>query len=125
MYEDAVVVGDHGREESPPGYSHPGKGSGVEMGANGYAVRFTLTSSHYSISSLTTISKSQLDKKNNHDQDFPVTRRPSRRQQEKAPEGQAPHQPRHDDEDAEGDGGRVEGDAGPAPVESKFQEELG
>ena len=52
-----------------------------------------------------------------------VSRRPSQRQQEKAPEGQAP---RTVDTDAgpNADGGPSSEGAGPAPVESRFQESL-
>ena len=65
-----------------------------------------------------------------------VTRRPSKRQQEKAPEGRGPHAqtddtPAHADEHdgadaptSTGHANRAGGDAGPAPVESKFQEDL-
>jgi hypothetical protein len=83
----------------------------------------------------------QLEKKGHPDavSDGPganISRRPSKRQQEKAPEGRAPHVP-SDDVPAHGDQHEADapvssmnahkaggGDAGPAPVESKFQEEL-
>jgi len=61
-----------------------------------------------------------------------VTRKPSKRQQEKAPEGKEPHVHNSDDHDASGagagttNGGGADADAGegPAPVESRFQESL-
>jgi hypothetical protein len=35
LYQDAIVDEEG---ESPPGYSHPVKGNGIEMGANAFAV---------------------------------------------------------------------------------------
>ena len=58
-----------------------------------------------------------------------VARKPSKRQQEKAPEGQAPRMGDDADADADADGGSVTVNgsmnghgAGPAPSESKFKE---
>lgn len=90
---------------------------------------------------LTDIIHRQLEKKGHPDaaSDSPganVFRRASKRQQEKAPEGRDPHVP-SDDVPAHADQHEADapvssmnankpggGDAGPAPVESKFQEEL-
>ena len=45
-----------------------------------------------------------------------ISRRPSKRQQEKAPEGQAPH--------TVADQNLANAEAGPAPVESRFTEQV-
>ncbi|KAJ7597354.1 hypothetical protein C8J56DRAFT_919846 [Mycena floridula] len=68
--------------EHPPSYSHP-RDSGIQLGDNGYS----------------------LDKKDGAN----VSRRPSKRQMEKAPEGRAPH---------------VEAEAEAGPTDSKFKEVL-
>jgi hypothetical protein len=43
LYQDAVVDEDG---ESPPGYTHPVKANGIEMGPNGYAVSTPIFPSH-------------------------------------------------------------------------------
>ena len=56
-----------------------------------------------------------------------VVRRPSKRQQEKAPEGRAPHTHNvNADHEEEGQGADTPGQAapGPAPEESKFTEDV-
>lgn len=78
------------------------------------------------------VSLSQAEKKslvsgnvngNGHlNDDVTVSRRPSKRQQEKAPEGRLPHV--SDDPDATPTADVSEQDAGPAPAESRFSENL-
>ncbi|EIW83622.1 hypothetical protein CONPUDRAFT_80291 [Coniophora puteana RWD-64-598 SS2] len=124
LYQDAVVD-----DEEPPSYSHPAKGSGIELGHNGYPV----------------------EKGDHAHEGANVSRRPSKRQQEKAPEGRPPHTEEtgenldgtDDDADAQGaaptehdtegpgtNGATTRapstksGAPGPAPVESKFTEDL-
>jgi hypothetical protein len=115
LYQDAVVDEEG---EGPPGYSHPLKGNGIEMGANGYAAE-----------------KKSYPEATGDGAGANVSRRPSKRQQEKAPEGRTPHvhsddAPAHTEADGPTSVGgnhnnrAAGGDAGPAPVESKFQEDL-
>jgi len=98
--DDEVVGGYHsaaeGDESGLPSYSHP---NGAAAGTHGYPI----------------------DKKEGAD----LGRRPSKRQQEKAPEGQEPraHQAGNDDE-AAGSSSPGHGAPGPAPTESRFQESL-
>lgn len=118
VFQDAPTGDEEGA--GPPSYSHPTKE--FDYGANGYPVRSFLPSScHTLLTSFLVVL--QIDKKggNNGAADpttsggAGVTRKPSKRQQEKAPEGQAPHVP-PTDQDASA--------AGPAPAESKFTEGL-
>ncbi|KIJ62998.1 hypothetical protein HYDPIDRAFT_188870 [Hydnomerulius pinastri MD-312] len=126
VYQDAVVDEDEG----PPSYSHPAKNSGVEVGQNGYAPEKKTASLNN-------------DREDGANGGVDISRRPSQRQLEKAPEGRAPrahadHANTNDGSDAEGtaptehDSNKVvsaanehhSGAPGPAPVESKFTEEL-
>jgi len=117
LYQDAVVDEEG---DGPPGYSHP-KAGAIEMGPNGYV----------------------LEKKGQYETygdgaGVPISRRTSKRQQEKAPEGRAPHvsgpvapngnhntnthYPQADHHEVATDADtpqRAGGDAGPAPVEGR------
>lgn len=108
---------DSDEEAVPPSYSQQHKLPG-EYNTNGYPVRYPPSNL---INRLSTDIE-QVEKKhdlngtaNANGQGANVSRRHSKRQQEKAPEGQEPHVPADD-------GGA--GEAGPAPVESRFQEAL-
>lgn len=90
----------HDEEAVPPSYSHPEKGSGLEFGPNGYL----------------TEKKGGPNVNSSGDGANGISRRPSKRQQEKAPEGQAPH--------TVADQNLANAEAGPAPVESRFTEQV-
>ncbi|KAF9230179.1 hypothetical protein BU15DRAFT_69418 [Melanogaster broomeanus] len=115
IYQDAVVNED----EEPPLYSRPAKNSGMELRSNGYAIDKKA---------------GPLTSDDDHDDGGNVSRRLSQRQLEKAAEGRPPrshpgdaydHSHAHANEDFEGDGKEASSGApGPAPVESKFTEEL-
>ena len=135
LYQDAVVDEEG---EGPPGYSHPMKGNGIEMGANGYAVSVFAVSIFQAFtddSYLWQAEKKSYPEATGDGAGANVSRRPSKRQQEKAPEGRTPHVhsddvPAHTEADGPTSVGgnhnnrAAGGDAGPAPVESKFQEDL-
>ncbi|KAF7972243.1 hypothetical protein HWV62_18660 [Athelia sp. TMB] len=107
LYQDAEVNQEF---EGPPSYSHPVKAGGMEMGANGYPIEKKIHPEGHGGPAADPLNDSS------------VSRRPSKRQQEKAPEGQPPHV---NEDDAGGAAHSSTGtDAGPAPVESKFQEAL-
>jgi hypothetical protein len=102
LYQDAPSA-----DEDLPSYSHPAKDSGIRIGANGYAVHEKGSAKGVQLS------------------DPGVARKPSKRQQEKAPEGRAPH--RMPDEavpgsfidagaDADADAGGTDEDADAGPV---------
>ncbi|KAH9925504.1 uncharacterized protein B0H18DRAFT_1008778 [Fomitopsis serialis] len=105
VYEQARDMGEGDDEAGPPEYTHAGYTT--EFGPNGYPV----------------------DKKPHVDGHAAsgganVSRRPSKRQQEKAPEGKPPRVT-DDDEAAEGaNTNDAPSGAGPAPVESRFTEGL-
>ena len=68
----------------------------------------------------------QIDKKPHQDEvpnesGASVSRRPSKRQQEKAPEGRPPHMPT-EDEGREATMNEAPSEGGPAPAESRFTE---
>jgi len=67
VYESFGEGEDH-TDAAPPSYSRPGKDSGIEMGPDGYK-----------------------EKKGHNGGAVDLGRRPSKRQQEKAPEGRPPH----------------------------------
>ncbi|KAF8990774.1 hypothetical protein BDQ17DRAFT_342710 [Cyathus striatus] len=79
IYEDVM-------EDGPPGYHHPAHHEKVyagEVNQNGYLVDKKVLPGHYPEA---------------EQQGAPITRRPSKRQQEKAPEGRQPHMyPDHDE----------------------------
>ncbi|KAI0031133.1 hypothetical protein K488DRAFT_52764 [Vararia minispora EC-137] len=98
LYEEAREAGVEDSE--PPSYSHPERDSGIAMGENGY----------------------QIDSEPSGSDG--VRRRPSQRQQEKAPEGR---EPRIVDEDGAGPAEGLEahdGAGGQATTESRFREDL-
>lgn len=105
VYEQAREIGDGDDEAGPPEYTHAGYTT--DFGPNGYPV----------------------DKKPHVDGHATsgganVSRRPSKRQQEKAPEGKPPRVT-EEDEAAEGaNTNEVPSGAGPAPAESRFTEGL-
>lgn len=119
LYQDAEVNPEY---EGPPSYSHPIKAGGMEMGANGYPVEKKINP--YSEGANHNHNYASGDPNNTSS----VSRRPSQRQQEKAPEGRAPHvngeEHEHDHHADVARPASVGADAGPAPMESKFQEEL-
>ena len=87
LYQDEVVE----EGEGPPGYSHPIKANGIEMGPNGYIVSGVRL--HVRFCVILTSYIWQLDKKDaiGDGVGANVSRRPSKRQQDKVPEGHAPH----------------------------------
>ncbi|KAG1774529.1 hypothetical protein EV702DRAFT_1124635 [Suillus placidus] len=111
LYQDADAVVDDEDHKAPPSYSKPAKDSFNGAHQNGYAPDKRASSM-------------------SHD-DGTASSRPSKRQQEKAPEGRPLHD--HHVSDAVGQApseheerGSIpnSGEAGPAPVESKFTEDL-
>ncbi|KAL5525859.1 hypothetical protein ACEPAG_7196 [Sanghuangporus baumii] len=104
--QDTVAQED---ETVPPSYSQPQKGSAPELGPSGYLNE----------------KKTDPDANSNPNGEGAdgVSRRPSKRQQEKAPEGQTAHSV-NAGAGADADGGPSSEGAGPAPVESRFQESL-
>ncbi|TDL25559.1 hypothetical protein BD410DRAFT_784573 [Rickenella mellea] len=99
-------VAGHDDDTVPPSYSQPHKDSGIELGHNGYATEKPPLGQIADAANTT----------NSNGADG-VARRPSKRQQEKAPEGQAPRVVHDEDEPTTSSGA-----PGPAPAESKFTE---
>jgi len=106
IYEQArdLEDGEEG-EGGPPEYTHNAKE--LEYGANGYPVD----------------KKPRTDGTAN-DGGANVSRRPSKRQQEKAPEGQPPHVASDDEAGLAHQNEENGGGSGPAPAESRFTEVL-
>ncbi|PCH42709.1 hypothetical protein WOLCODRAFT_138045 [Wolfiporia cocos MD-104 SS10] len=101
VYEQAQEMGDED-EAGPPEYSHNARE--MEYGANGYPID----------------KKPRADGTGN---DGGITRRPSKRQQEKAPEGRPPHVAAHADDEATHDE-REDEPTAEAPADSRFTEAL-
>ncbi|ETW82528.1 hypothetical protein HETIRDRAFT_433553 [Heterobasidion irregulare TC 32-1] len=126
MYLEAREVGaGEDAETEPPSYSHPHRDSGIEVGHNGYAIDKKSGPERYTAGS---------PEPRAHDGSG-LGRRPSQRQQEKAPEGRAPHAGTLDDgagpaatEEGEAEPSQSHGGAasspGQAPIESRFTEGL-
>ncbi|KAG1822100.1 hypothetical protein EV424DRAFT_1511522 [Suillus variegatus] len=107
---DAVVDDDEEDHKTPPSYSNPAKNSFNGTHQDGYAPDKRASSI-------------------SHD-DSMASSRPSRRQQEKAPEGRPPHDHQSSNTVGQAPSEHDErgsmpknGEAGPAPVESKFNED--
>ncbi|KAG6816612.1 hypothetical protein H0H87_004618 [Tephrocybe sp. NHM501043] len=108
-YEQAGEEHEHDRELELPGYAKGTGGSGVEIGPNGYAiekksalpgsfpepnVNDTPTQAHPQPDESHPVPKPDVpddQDANTDDGEAYITRRPSQRQQDKAPEGWAPH----------------------------------
>ncbi|KAG2120224.1 hypothetical protein DEU56DRAFT_835703 [Suillus clintonianus] len=115
LYQDADAVVDDDDDDdeehiAPPSYSTPAKNSSNGTRQNGYAPEKRASSM-------------------SHD-DGTASSRPSKRQQEKAPEGRPPHGERSSDAAGQAPSEHGErasmpksGEAGPAPVENKFAED--
>ncbi|KAI0050471.1 hypothetical protein FA95DRAFT_1555591 [Auriscalpium vulgare] len=115
VYQEARDVGDD--ETEPPSYTHPNRDSTHEVGANGYINEKK---------GRMTPSPDPREGGSNG-----VSRRPSQRQQEKAPEGREPHAV--DDgagagpveaEEGASSSREPEPEPGQAPVESRFTENV-
>lgn len=115
IYQNAVDGLEHDGT-GPPSYSHPNNDSGYHIASNGYMVRTTYITPILIPLFLTILlqNEKKVDPSLNGE-GANLSRRPSKRQQEKAPEGQPPHMR----EDA---GEPSNGGAGPAPQESRFVE---
>ncbi|KAH9838758.1 uncharacterized protein C8Q71DRAFT_545553 [Rhodofomes roseus] len=104
VYEQARDIGEGEDDAGPPEYTH--EGYTTDFGPNGYPV----------------------DKKSHADDHASgganVSRRPSKRQQEKAPEGKPPHVASGDEAPEAAAANEVPSGAGPAPTESRFTEGL-
>ncbi|KAF8062554.1 hypothetical protein FPV67DRAFT_1783357 [Lyophyllum atratum] len=111
MYVEAIEAGE-GEDMHPPSYTHPEKHSGVEIGPNGFAIE----KKHAPPPEAPHVDAHVVVVGDDTGAGADVSRRPSKRQQEKAPEGRAPHA-------AQDDAAPLEGN-GPEPVESKFKEGL-
>ncbi|KAG1820831.1 uncharacterized protein BJ212DRAFT_1335757 [Suillus subaureus] len=112
LYEDAdAVVDDEEDHKDPPSYSNPARNSLNGTHQSGYAPDKRASSMSYD--------------------DGMASSRPSKRQQEKAPEGRPPHDQHVSDAAGQAPSDHEErssmpqsGEAGPAPMESKFTEDL-
>lgn len=113
LYEDADAAVDDEEEDHsvPPSYSNPARNSLNGIHQNGYSPDKRASSM-------------------SHDDNM-TSSRPSKRQQEKAPEGRSPHDQHTSDavgqapsEHDERDSMPKSGEAGPAPADSKFTEDL-
>ncbi|KAF4570956.1 hypothetical protein EYR36_001775 [Pleurotus pulmonarius] len=135
QHDDDDIYADADGADMPPSYSHPVKGQAIEMGPNGYALEKKAKTPPRATSE-------------DGGEGADLTRRVSKRQQEKAPEGRPPHTngdssapaadrvvtndnaSHHEEALPEAVGGDyahaddTANEAGPAPVESKFQERL-
>lgn len=101
LYDDARDMVHEERVTEPPSYGH-------EESMHGYGVSTSFFRIEIKINSLSDRSGKQDEKK--------MSRRPSRRQLEKAPEGRGPH--------PEVLQGSSMNGAGPAPAESRFHEDI-
>ncbi|KAI0058782.1 hypothetical protein BV25DRAFT_1810259 [Artomyces pyxidatus] len=108
-YMEAREAGGEGEDETePPSYTHPARHSDIAIGQNGY-----------------TKGRSTPSPESNG-----INRRPSQRQQEKAPEGRSPHAvddgagPADAEQQEEGGPSREPDSLGQAPVESRFTEDV-
>jgi len=129
LYEDADAVVDDEEEDhkASSSYSNPARNSFNGTHQSGYAV----STSNFVEVSADDLS-AQPDERTSsvsHD-DGMASSRPSKRQQEKAPEGRPPHDQHASDvgqapSEHEGHSSMLKsGEAGPAPLESKFSEDL-
>jgi len=103
----------HDEDAAPPQYTHPSKHSGIEIGPNGYALEKKADPNHDAavLGEPGPDSGAATNGAN-------VVRKPSKRQQEKAPEGQAPRL----HPDAQLEASTSHDGQGMAPKESKFIE---
>ncbi|KAG1736308.1 hypothetical protein EDB19DRAFT_1853568 [Suillus lakei] len=129
LYQDAdAVVDDDEEDKAPPSYSNPTKNSLNGIRHNGYAVSVLIL-----VEVSANENSAQPEKRPSsmsHD-DGTASSRPSKRQQEKAPEGRPPHGEYASDAVGQAPSEHEErvsmpksSEAGPAPVESKFTEEM-